>query len=135
VVPLRTKIPMSNHQLCTIPPNIRQRMEAHRTILFPHTNNHILCPLPPPISGPMLAPMMHPTSQPSSGTPSTSTYNLGTSESATPSYAPYGSLHKKICIFHFLVLHIPLLLHNDNHMLGITLFSPFPFKNFKILNN
>ena len=46
--------------------------------------------LPPPMSGPLPTPIMHPTSQPSPGTPSTSAYNLGTSESAMPSYAPYG---------------------------------------------
>jgi hypothetical protein len=48
--------------------------------------------LPPPMSGPSSAPMMCSTIQPSSGTPSTSAYTLSTSESATPSYAPYGSL-------------------------------------------
>jgi hypothetical protein len=47
---------------------------------------------PPPMSGPLLAPMMRSTSQPSSGPPSTSAYNLGTSESSSPSYDPYGSL-------------------------------------------
>jgi hypothetical protein len=45
---------------------------------------------PPPMSGPLLTPIMRPTSQPSSGSSSTSAYNLGTSESASPSYIPYG---------------------------------------------
>jgi hypothetical protein len=44
---------------------------------------------------------MHTTSQLSSGTPSTSAYNLGTSESATPSYAPYGLLPQNNLYFPF----------------------------------
>jgi hypothetical protein len=44
------------------------------------------------MSGPASTPMMHPAVQPSSGTPSTLAYNLSTSESATPSYVPYGSV-------------------------------------------
>jgi hypothetical protein len=47
--------------------------------------------LPPPISGSPSAPPMHPPIQPSAGTPSTSAYTLSTSESAMPSYVPYGS--------------------------------------------
>jgi hypothetical protein len=47
---------------------------------------------PPPTNGPPPAPTIHPTTQPSSGTPSTSAYTLRTSESITPSYASYGSL-------------------------------------------
>jgi hypothetical protein len=53
------------------------------------------------MSGPSSTPMMRPTSQPSSGSPSTSTYNLGTSESASPSYAPYGSLPQNNLYFPF----------------------------------
>jgi hypothetical protein len=45
---------------------------------------------PQPMSGPSPVTMMRPTSKPSSGSPSTSTYNLGTSESTSPSYVPYG---------------------------------------------
>jgi hypothetical protein len=56
---------------------------------------------PPPMSGPSPTPMMRPTSQPSSGSPSTSAYNLGTSESASPSYAPYGSLPQNNLYFPF----------------------------------
>jgi hypothetical protein len=48
--------------------------------------------LPPPISGPPPTPTMCPIVQPSSSTPSTSAYTLRTSESATPSYVPYGPL-------------------------------------------
>jgi hypothetical protein len=47
--------------------------------------------IPPPISGPPPAPPIHPPIQTSYGTPSTSSYTLSTSESATPSYVPYGS--------------------------------------------
>jgi hypothetical protein len=48
--------------------------------------------LSPPISGPPLAPTIHPPIQASFGTPSTSAYTLSTSESVTPSYVPYRSL-------------------------------------------
>jgi hypothetical protein len=50
-----------------------------------------LVSIPPPISGPPLAPPIHLPIQTSSGTPSTSSYTLSTSESAMPSYVPYGS--------------------------------------------
>jgi hypothetical protein len=50
---------------------------------------------PLPISGPSLEPMMRSTSQPSLGSPSNSSYNLGTSDNASPSYATYGSLQQK----------------------------------------
>jgi hypothetical protein len=46
--------------------------------------------IPPPISGPPLAPPIHPPPPVTSGTPSTPCYS--TSESATPSYVPYGSV-------------------------------------------
>jgi hypothetical protein len=46
---------------------------------------------PPPMSGTLPTPIIRLNSQPSLGSPSTSAYNLGTSESALPSYAPYGS--------------------------------------------
>jgi hypothetical protein len=59
------------------------------------------CSPPQPMSGPSPVPMMHSTSQPSSGSPSTSTYNLGISESASPSYAPYGSLPQNNPYFPF----------------------------------
>jgi hypothetical protein len=57
---------------------------------------------PPPMDGPSPVPMMCPTSQPISVSPSTSAYNLGTSESASPSYAPYGSFPKNNPYFLFL---------------------------------
>jgi hypothetical protein len=50
-----------------------------------------LVSIPLPISGPLSTPPIHPPIQTSSGTPSTSDYTLNTSESATPSYVPYGS--------------------------------------------
>jgi hypothetical protein len=50
-----------------------------------------LVTLPPPINGPPSAPTVCPPVQPSSGTPSTTSYTLSTSESATPSYVPYRS--------------------------------------------
>jgi hypothetical protein len=53
------------------------------------------------MSGPSPVPTMCPTSQPSSGSPSTSAYNLGTSESASPSYVPYGSLPQNNPYFPF----------------------------------
>jgi hypothetical protein len=53
------------------------------------------------MSGPSPTPMMRLVSQPSSGSPSTSTYNLGTSESASPSYMPYGSLPQNNLYFPF----------------------------------
>jgi hypothetical protein len=57
---------------------------------------------PPPMSGPTLAPMMRSTSQPSSGSPSTSAYNLGTNECDPPSYVPYGSFPQNNMYFSFL---------------------------------
>jgi hypothetical protein len=57
---------------------------------------------PPPMSGPSSAPMMRLTSQPSSGSPYTSAYNLGTSESNSPSYVPYGSFPQNNPYFPFL---------------------------------
>jgi hypothetical protein len=97
--------------------------------------------LPPPISGPPLTPTVHPTAQPSSGTPSTSNYTLSTSESTTclPIY-PMDHFHQIIHFpfpgpFHFLALHSPWLHHKDTHMLGLTLFNPLPFSNIKILNS
>jgi hypothetical protein len=46
-------------------------------------------------------------------------------------------LLKTIHIFHFLVLHNWLLLHQDNHMTGINFFQTSPIqqlKNFEQLN-
>jgi hypothetical protein len=48
--------------------------------------------LPPPTSGPPMAPIIHPPIQTSSSTPSTSNYTLSTRERAIPSYVHYRSL-------------------------------------------
>jgi hypothetical protein len=56
---------------------------------------------PPLMSGPSSTSMMHLASQPSSGSPSTLAYNLCTSESASPSYVPYGLFKKKNLYFPF----------------------------------
>jgi hypothetical protein len=53
------------------------------------------------MSGLSLAPIMCLTSQPIFGSPSTSTYNMGTSKSASPSYAPYGSFPQNHLYFPF----------------------------------
>jgi hypothetical protein len=60
-----------------------------------------LVALPPPISGLFSTPMMRLIDQTSSSTHSTLAYNLGTSESATPSYGPYGSLPQNNMYFPF----------------------------------
>jgi len=56
---------------------------------------------PPPMGGPSLIPIIYPASQPSLGSPSTSAYNLGTSERSSPSYVPYRSLPQKFPYFPF----------------------------------
>jgi hypothetical protein len=56
----------------------------------------------PPMGGPSLVPIMRPDFQPSSGSPSTSAYNLGTSENDSPSYMPYGSFPQNNPYFPFL---------------------------------
>jgi hypothetical protein len=67
---------------------------------MPYQHPHIVSP-PPPMSGPSSTRMMCLSSQPSSGSPSTSAYNLGTSESTSPSYAPYGFLPQNNLYFSF----------------------------------
>ena len=57
---------------------------------------------PPPMGGPSLVSIMFPDFQPSSGSPSTSAYNLGTSENDSPSYMPYGSFPQNNPYFPFL---------------------------------
>jgi hypothetical protein len=100
----------------------------------PYQQPYLVSP-PPPMSGPLPTPMMCLTSQPSSGSPSTSTYNLGTSESTSPSYAPYGSLPQNNLYFPFPGPPQPFLLHMDNHTSMLTLFIPLPFNNFILLNS
>jgi hypothetical protein len=90
---------------------------------------------PPSMSGHSPAPIMCMDSQPSSGSPSTSAYNLGTSEITSPYYAPIDHYQKTICIFHFLLLHNRFLLHMDTHIMVLILFSPLPFRNFILLNS
>jgi hypothetical protein len=80
---------------------------------------------PPPMSGPLPAPMMCLASQPS---------NMATSESAMPSYEPYRYFPQNNPYFPFLGPPWQLLLHKENHTLGLTLFIPLPLRNFKILN-
>jgi hypothetical protein len=74
------------------------------TYCYPHRPYQHPYPIspPPPMGGPSPTPMMHPTSQPSSGSPSTSTHNLGTSERTFPSYSPYESLPQNNIYFPFL---------------------------------
>jgi hypothetical protein len=91
--------------------------------------------LPPPISGPPSTPLNHPPIQPSVGTPSTLAYTLSTSESATPSYVPYGASPQHNLYFPFSAPHSLWLHHKDHHTLGLILFNPLPFSNIKILNN
>jgi hypothetical protein len=96
-----------------------------------------LVALPPPMSGPLPTPMMRPTSHPSSGTPSTSAYNLGTSESATPSYEPYGSLPQNNMYFPFLGPPHPIAPPQGQPHTGVNFVQPSPiqkFQNFEQLN-
>jgi hypothetical protein len=86
--------------------------------------------LPPPMSGPLPTPIMHPTSQPSSGAPSTSTYNLGTSESATPSYAPYGSLPQNNLYFPFPGPPQPVSPPQGQPHAGVNFVQPSPIQQF-----
>jgi hypothetical protein len=90
---------------------------------------------PPTTSRPPPTPTIHPTAQSSSGTPSTSSYTLNTSESAMPSYTSYRSLPLNNPYFPFLAPPSPFLPHTDNRMLGLILFSPLPFSSIKILNS
>jgi hypothetical protein len=96
----------------------------------PYQQPYLVSP-PPPMSGPFPTPMMRPTSQPSLGSPSTLAYNLGTSESTSPSYSPYESLPQNN--FPFPSSTVDFL--HDNHMSTLTLFSPLPFNNFILLNS
>jgi hypothetical protein len=56
---------------------------------------------PPPMSGTSSTPIMRLDFQPSSSSPYTSAYNLGTNENASPSYAPYRSFPKNNKYFPF----------------------------------
>jgi hypothetical protein len=86
--------------------------------------------LPPPMSGPLLAPIMHLDSQPSLGTPSTSAYNLGTTESTTSSYAPYISLPQKNMYFPFLgPPHLVSPPQGQPHDV-VNIVQPYPIQQF-----
>jgi hypothetical protein len=54
------------------------------------------------MGGPSPVPMMHPVSQPSTSSPSTTTYNLSISGSTSTSYMPYGSSPQNNSYFPFL---------------------------------
>jgi hypothetical protein len=79
-------------------PSIYGGSSYYPPLLYQHP---YLVALPPPMNGPLPIPIMRSTYQPSLGAPSTSTYNLGTSESVMPSYAPYKSFPQKKLYFPF----------------------------------
>jgi hypothetical protein len=87
--------------------------------------------MPLPTSGPPSAPPIQPPIQTSSGTPSTLAYS--TSESATPSYVPYGSLPPQNMYFPFLGPPQPMAPPHPHA--GVKFVQPSPFSNIKILNN
>jgi hypothetical protein len=69
--------------------------------------------------------------------PSTSAYNLGNSESATPSYAPYGSLPQNNSYFPFPGPPQPIVPPQEQPHIGVNFFQPSPihqFQNFEQLN-
>jgi hypothetical protein len=89
------------------------------------------------MSGPASTPMMRPTVQPSSGTPSTSAYTLSTSESTMPSYAPYGSLPQNNLYFPFPGPPQPIAPPQGQPHAGVNFVQPSPiqqFQNFEQLN-
>jgi hypothetical protein len=89
------------------------------------------------MSGPASPPMMRPTVQPSSGTPSTSAYTLSTSESATPSYVPYGSMPQNNLYFPFPGPPHPMAPPQGKPCAGVNFVHPYPiqqFQNFEQLN-
>jgi hypothetical protein len=89
------------------------------------------------MSGFVSVTMMCPVIQPSSDTPSTSTYNLGTSESATPSYAPYESLPQNNLYFPFPSPPQPIAPPQGQPHVRFNFVQPSPiqqFQNFEQLN-
>jgi hypothetical protein len=93
--------------------------------------------LPPPISGPPPTPMTRPTVQPSSGNTSTSAYTLSTSESAMPSYVPYGSLPQHNLYFPFPGPPHPIASPQGQPHVGVNFVHPSPIQqvhNFEQLN-
>jgi hypothetical protein len=93
--------------------------------------------LPPPISGAPSAPTIHPPIQTIFGTPSTSAYNLSTSESTMAFYVPYGSLPKNNRYFPFPGPTQPMDPPQGHPHTGVNFFQPSPiqqYQNFEQLN-
>jgi hypothetical protein len=93
--------------------------------------------LPPPISGPPPTPLNHPPIQPSVGTPSTSAYTLSTSESAMPSYVPYGASPQHNLYFPFSGPPQPMAPPQGPPHAGVNFVQPSPiqqYQNFEQLN-
>jgi hypothetical protein len=89
------------------------------------------------MSGPASTPMMHPTVQPSFGTPSTSAYTLRTSESTMPSYVPYISLPQNNSYFPFPGPPQPMAPPQGQPHVRVNFVQPSPiqqFHNFEQLN-
>jgi hypothetical protein len=88
---------------------------------------------PPPISGPPPAPPIHPPLSNTSGPPSTSSYS--TSESATPSYVPYGAAPPQNPYFPF--PRPPQPMAPPHHNAGVNFVQPSvtqQYQNFEQLN-
>jgi hypothetical protein len=93
-----------------------------------------LVALPPPISGPPLAPIVHLETQPNSGTPSTSSYTLSTNKRATLSYVPYRSLPQNNLYFQFPGPPQSMAPQLGHQHAEVNFFQPFPvqqYQNFK----
>jgi hypothetical protein len=94
---------------------------------------HVACP--PPMSGPLPTPMMFSTSQRILGSPSTSTYNLGTSGSASPSYAPYGSLPQNNPYFSFPSPLQPIAPPHGKPHVRVSFVQPSPIQQHHTFDN
>jgi hypothetical protein len=89
------------------------------------------------MGGPSPVLMMHATSQPSTGSPSTSTYNLSTSGSDSTSYTPYGSSPQNNPYFPFLGPPQPVAPPPGQPQTDINFVQSFPIQqlqNFEQLN-
>jgi hypothetical protein len=89
------------------------------------------------MGGPASTAMMRPVVQPGPSTPSTSYYTLSTSESTTPSYAPYGSLPPNNLYFPFSGPPQPISPPQGQPHVGVKFVQPSPiqkFENFEQLN-
>jgi hypothetical protein len=87
-----------------------------------------LVSLPPPMGGPSPIPMMHLVSQPSMGPPSTSTYNLSTSGSASTSYMTYGSSPQNNPYFPFPGPPQPVVPPTGQPHISVNFVQPSPFQ-------